>query len=332
MTLRGADNGGPGHPPIEAARAVLVGASLGMHEVYGLIELAASSPAPAFISGETGTGKELVARAIHERSARREKPFVAVNCSAIPEPLLESELFGYDKGAFTGALESRAGYFETAHTGTIFLDEISEMSSSLQAKYLRVLQDGSFRRLGGGQQIKVDVRVIAATNRDVARAVEDGTLREDLYFRLNVVHIPIPPLRERQDDIPLLVEAFIAEFNDRYGKAIRGADRAGMRLLRGHTWPGNVRELRNTVERGVLASGGNLLDCESLRFVPIDGAVVETGDQVVLPIGTTLEEGERELILRTLRSVGNNKTKAAGILGVTPRTLHNKIRRWADGA
>jgi DNA-binding NtrC family response regulator len=225
----------------------LLGASRAMQDVYRLIELAAPSSAPVLISGETGTGKELVARTIHQLSPRAKGSFVAVNCSAVPESLLESELFGHEKGAFTGALARRAGYFELADGGTIFLDEITEMSPALQAKYLRILQDGVVRRLGGGAELQVDVRIIAATNKDATKAVRDGTFREDLYYRVNVLNIPVPPLRRRMEDLPLLVEAFIAQFNEKYGRQVRAADEATMELLRAHAWPGNVRELRNVV-------------------------------------------------------------------------------------
>ena len=312
----------------------LLGTSPAMQEVYRLIELAAPTPAPVLISGETGTGKELVARTIHERSSRSRQPFVAVNCSAIPETLLESELFGHEKGAFTGAAERRAGYFELADAGTIFLDEITEMSAALQAKYLRVLQDGVVRRLGGKTELKTDLRVVAATNRSPLDAVKNGTFREDLYYRLNVMSIAMPPLRERREDIPLLVESFIEEFNAKYDKAVKGIDEASLAFLTAHNWPGNVRELRNTVERAMVASDGPVISVKALPNAP--GAeprpMVETTDDpdaIVLHLGTTLEDAEREVLLRTLASTSNNKTRAAEILGCTPKTLHNKLQRYA---
>jgi len=273
-------------------------------------------------------GQELVARTIHEMSARGKGPFVAVNCSAIPETLLESELFGHEKGAFTGALGKRAGYFELAATGTIFLDEITEMSPALQAKYLRVLQDGVIRRLGAKGELSVDVRVVAATNRDAAQAVEDKTLREDLYYRINVLNVSLPPLRRRLEDLDLLVEAFISEFNEKYQRQVKSADDATLARLREHGWPGNVRELRNIIERAVIASEGDLITPESLPFASSPVTKPAATDAVILPLGTTLEQGERELIERTLESVKNNKTRAAAILGTTPKTLHNKARRW----
>jgi DNA-binding NtrC family response regulator len=310
----------------------LLGVSAPMQEVYQFIELAGASPAPVLITGETGTGKELVARTIHQMSPRTRGPFVAVNCSAIPETLLESELFGHERGAFTGALERRAGYFELADAGTIFLDEITEMSPALQAKYLRVLQDGVIRRLGGKSELAVDVRVMAATNRDPARAVQDKTLREDLYYRINVLNISLPPLRHRREDIPLLVEVFIAEFNQKYERRCKSVDEAAMARLREHAWPGNVRELRNVIERAVVGCDGDLITPESLPFVSTP--VPDTGQAgaILLPVGTTLEQAERELIEKTLATVSNNKTRAAAILGTTPKTLHNKARRWRSEA
>jgi len=311
---------------------LLLGTSPCMRDVYRLIDQAAPTPAPVLITGETGTGKELVARTIHELSARGKQPFVAVNCSAIPETLLESELFGHEKGAFTGAMERRAGYFELADAGTIFLDEVTEMSPGLQAKYLRTLQDGAVRRLGGKQELRVDVRIIAATNRDPLQAVKDGAFREDLYYRLNVLTIALPALRHRAEDIPILIEAFIAEFNDKYGKAVKTVDDQSLRLLQQHSWPGNVRELRNTIERAVLLCEGERILNSCLPFGPPAPAPAERADAVVLPIGTTLDAAERELILRTLDANKKNKTRAAEVLGVTPKTLHNKLHRYAAEA
>ena len=308
----------------------LLGASPAMQEIYRLIELAAPSPAPVLVLGETGTGKELVARTIHDMSQRAKGPFIAVNCSAIPETLLESELFGHEKGAFTGALARRPGYFELADGGTIFLDEIAEMSSNLQAKYLRVLQDGQVRRVGGHEEVQVDVRVICATNKDVVKAVQDGVFREDLYYRVNVLTIPLPALRRRGEDIPLLVDAFIAEFNDKYARQVRGLDEAALKLLGEHPWPGNVRELRNVIERAVVSCEDGLVTADCLPLAPLGTPAPDRANVVVLPVGTTLDDGERELILRTLQSVNNNKTRAAEILGTTPKTLHNKARRWRE--
>jgi len=308
----------------------LLGVSPAMQDVYRLIEMAAPSPAPVLILGETGTGKELAARTIHELSHRSKGPFVAVNCSAIPETLLESELFGHEKGAFTGAMARRPGYFELADGGTIFLDEIAEMSSNLQAKYLRVLQDSQVRRIGGHDEVSVDVRVVCATNKDVVKAVQEGTFREDLYYRVNVLTIALPPLRRRPEDILLLAEAFMAEFNEKYERQVRGIDEAALKLLREHAWPGNVRELRNVIERAVVSCEDGMITADSLPIAPLGVQPTERANVVVLPVGTTLDDGEKQLILRTLQSVNNNKTRAAEILGTTPKTLHNKARRWRE--
>jgi DNA-binding NtrC family response regulator len=306
----------------------LVGTSAAMREVFSLIDLAAPNGVSVLILGESGTGKELVARTIHERSPRGTEPFVAVNCSAVPEMLLESELFGHERGAFTGAAERRPGYFELAHGGTILLDEIAEMSPALQAKYLRVLQDGVFRRVGGNTEIKVDVRVIAATNKDPVKAIHDGKFREDLFYRLNVFTIAMPPLRQRKDDIPLLVDAFIHEFNAKYGRHVERVDAGALRLLMRYPWPGNVRELRNCLERAVLACPGSAISADALPFGK-GRADTESGEGVALTLGTTVDEAERELIVRTLASTGNNKTRAAEILGISLKTLHNKLNRYA---
>ena len=307
----------------------LLGVSPAMQEVYRLIEMAAPTTAAVLISGETGTGKELVARTIHQRSPRGKQPFLAVNCSAIPDTLLESELFGHEKGAFTGALERRSGLFELADAGTIFLDEITEMSGALQAKYLRTLQDGTLRRLGGKTELQVDVRVIAATNKDPLRAVQDGAFREDLYYRLNVLAISMPSLRQRAEDIPVLIEAFVEEFNRKYQRSVTGIDEAGTRFLRQHNWPGNVRELRNTIERAVVACETELITPKHLQLGPALPPPQAAADAVVLPLGSTLDWAERQLLLRTLAATSNNKTRAAEILGITPKTLHNKLHRYA---
>ena len=310
----------------------LLGTSKPMQEIYRLTEMAAPTNAAVLISGESGTGKELVARTIHDLSPRRKAPFVAVNCSAIPETLLESELFGYEKGAFTGAADRRAGYFELADKGTIFLDEIAEMSPALQAKYLRVLQEGTLRRLGAKAELPVDVRVVAATNKDPVQAMRVGGLREDLFYRLNVFSIAMPPLRLRKDDIPLLVEAFIDEFNTKYDKHVKGVDDAALqRLIRWH-WPGNVRELRNAIERAVVGCSGDLVAPDSLPLAAAPPAAQEDGEEAVLiRVGTSLDDAEQALLRRTLASVGNNKTRAAEMLGITPKTLRSKLAR-GDGS
>jgi DNA-binding NtrC family response regulator len=306
----------------------LVGKSKAMQEVYRLIDLAAPTAAPVLITGESGTGKELVARSLHELSPRSKGPFVAVNCSAIPETLLESEIFGHEKGAFTGAVERRAGCFEMAHGGTLFLDEIAEMSPATQAKFLRILQDGNVKRLGGKNEMQVDVRVLAATNKDPQEALRDGELREDLYYRLNVLSLTLPPLRERKEDIPLLIQTFIEEFNGKYQKQIRSVDAQAQEILVAYPWRGNVRELRNTMERAFIVCEADLI---APRHVPIsfsERSPVESSDVISLPIGITVAEAEKKLLLKTLASVNNNKAGAARILGISLKTLHNKLHRY----
>ncbi len=311
----------------------LVGKSHAMQEVYRLIDHASQTTAPVLILGESGTGKELAARSLHQLSPRRDGPFVAVNCSAIPENLLESEIFGHEKGAFTGAVERRAGCFELAHGGTIFLDEVAEMAPSTQVKFLRIIQDGMVRRVGGKNEMKVDVRILAATNKDPLQAMKDGMLREDLYYRLNVFSVTLPPLRSRREDIPLLVEAFIQEFNSKYEKRLRSVDEETLRILTSHSWPGNVRELRNTLERASILCGGDLIGPGDLpkltTSVDAQSPREDQGlDAITILVGSSVEEAEKKLILRTLASVNNNKTKAAEILGISLKTLHNRLHQY----
>ncbi len=308
----------------------LVGSSKVMQEIMRQLELAAPTDATLLVVGESGTGKELVARTVHELSPRRKSPFVAVNCAAIPQSLLESEIFGHEKGAFTGAVERRQGCFELADRGTLFLDEVAEMESATQVKFLRVLQEGQFRRVGGKAEIEVDVRIIAATNRDPAEALRDGALREDLYYRLNVFALALPPLRERMEDLPELVQGFLDEFNERHGRAVRGVDEEALAMLRQHRWPGNVRELRNAMERAVIVCPGEVIGGEHLP-APLGlgpAATPSAEGGVPLPVGTSLEEAERQLILGTLAHTGNNKTRAAEILGISLKTLHNKLNKY----
>jgi transcriptional regulator with PAS, ATPase and Fis domain len=278
------------------------------------------------IWGESGTGKELVAQTIHELSPRTTFPFVAMNCAAIPETLLESEIFGHEKGAFTGAHDRRTGVFELAHRGTLFLDEIAEMQPATQVKLLRVLQERSFRRLGGRQEQSVDVRVIAATNVDPTEAARTGKLRDDLYYRLNVFSVEVPPLRTRREDIPLLVQTFLNEFNARNGKSVRAVGQEAMYILERYQWPGNIRELRNVIERATILAEGEFVEP---RHLP--PSLVARGEEtlptVTLSPGTTVDEAERRLILLTLDHTRNNKTRAAEILGISLKTLHNKLNR-----
>jgi len=310
----------------------LVGSSAAMQETMRQLDLVAPTDATLLLVGESGTGKELVARTVHELSPRRKGSFVAVNCAAIPETLLESEIFGHEKGAFTGALERRQGCFELADGGTLFLDEVAEMRPATQVKFLRVLQEGQFRRLGGKAELQVNVRVIAATNRDPLEAVREGVLREDLYYRLNVFAIVLPPLRERMEDLSELIQAFLEEYNGRHGRSVRGVDEGALELLRRHRWPGNVRELRNVIERAVIVCPDDLIRAGHLPL-PVTSRspstpAVEEGLDVLLHMGTTVEEAERQLILRTLAHTGNNKTRAADLLGISLKTLHNKLAKY----
>src|SRR6476620_3153605 len=277
----------------------MIGASPEMRKIYQVIEQAAPTTASVLITGESGTGKELVAQTIHQLSPRGQMPYVPINCAAIPETLLESEIFGHEKGAFTGAMERRQGVFELADRGTIFLDEIAEMTPTTQVKLLRVLQERRFRRLGGRVETPVDVRVIAATNQDPLQAVRDNKLREDLYYRLNVFSIGLPPLRDRKEDLPLLVQAFLNEFNKSNGKSIRAVDQEAMYILEQYNWPGNVRELRNVIERAVILSTGEFIESKHLPPLVADSPEVVKPTLSIAP-GTTVEEAERRLILMTL--------------------------------
>jgi DNA-binding NtrC family response regulator len=311
----------------------LVGSSRPMRAIFGLIEQVAPSNVSVLISGESGTGKELVARTLHALSPRKSKPFVAVNCAAIPESLIESEIFGHEKGAFTGAVERRAGCFELANGGTLLLDEIGEMPSATQAKLLRVLEEHKFRRLGARTEQQVNVRVLAATNRDLDQAVAEGHLRSDLYYRLNVFNIHMPPLREHIEDLPAMADAMLNEMNQKHGCKISGVSVSMMDRLMAHDWPGNGRELRNTIERAViLGTDGEPLDASQLPAgfgkAPIQAAQVLDASVMKMHVGTTVEEAERLLILRTLEATGQNKTRAAEILGVSLKTLHNKVKEY----
>ena len=307
----------------------LVGASLEMRKIYQVIEQAAPTSASVLVHGESGTGKELVAQTLHQLSPRVSQPFVPLNCAAIPDTLLESELFGHEKGAFTGAIARRAGAFELAHKGTLFLDEISEMTPVTQAKLLRVLQERSFRALGATREQTVDIRVVAATNVDPQTAVREGKLREDLFYRLNVFAIELPPLRDRKDDIPLLAQAFIREFNERNNRNVAGVSDAAMRLLERYHWPGNVRELRNAMERATIVAKGPFIEPVDLPSVPSEPAAVSGATPAGggLAPGMTVDEAERQLIDITLQHTGGNKTRAAELLGISLKTLHNKLNR-----
>jgi DNA-binding NtrC family response regulator len=314
----------------------LVGASKKMQEIFTLIERVAASNVSVLITGESGTGKELVARTLHDLSPRRTKPFVAVNCAAIPETLIESEIFGHEKGAFTGAIERRAGCFELAEEGTLLLDEIGEMPVGTQAKLLRVLEDRKLRRLGSKVESPVDVRVLAATNKDPEQAVGSGQLRGDLYYRLNVFNIHMPPLREHKEDIPAITESMITDMNLKHGRKVVDLDSEMMARLMAHDWPGNVRELRNTIERAVVLCSETQLQPRHLppgfgTRTPRPASELPP-NAIQLEVGATVDDAERMLIFKTLESTHNNKTRAAEILGISLKTLHNKLREYGTAA
>jgi DNA-binding NtrC family response regulator len=305
----------------------LIGNSPEMRKIYSVVEQAAPTGASVLITGESGTGKELIAQTIHHLSPRASFPFVGINCAAIPETLLESEIFGHEKGAFTGAADRRQGCFELADRGTLFLDEIGEMTPATQVKLLRVLQERKFRRLGGRVEQSVDVRVIAATNIDPQEAVKQSKLREDLFYRLNVFSFRLPPLRERKEDLALLTQSFINEFNQRNQKSIIGVDQQTMRMIEHYAWPGNVRELRNVIERATILSPGPFIEPKHLPPSLAEEPAPQHQPQVALAPGITVEEAERRLILMTLEHTRDNKTRAAEILGISLKTLHNKLNK-----
>jgi len=313
------------HPRREAAAPELIGRTAGMLEVYKQIARAADSSVPVLVTGESGTGKELVARAIHANSTRNVRPFVAINCGAIPDTLLESELFGHTRGAFTGAVSDAKGLFEQAHGGTIFLDEIGEMPAALQVKLLRTLEDGEVRPIGASRPVRADARVIAATNADLEQAIAEQRFRQDLYYRLSVVVIRIPPLRERRTDIPLLVERFLQNANDHAGRRIELSEES-LTALTAHDWPGNVRELENTIERLVLFSRGSRVEVTDLPpGLSHDSTTLEGRLFTDLP---ALDELERRYLMHVLEAVGGNRTRAAAVMGIDRRTLYRMADRF----
>jgi DNA-binding NtrC family response regulator len=307
----------------------LVGRSAQMQRLNQLIESVARAPVTVLIVGESGTGKELVARAIHRHAAVRDGPFVPVNVAAIADGLLESELFGHEKGAFTGAFQKKLGKFELAQGGTLFLDEIATLRIDLQAKILRVLQERELERVGGTRRIKIDVRVVAATNADPRRAIQNGTLREDLYYRLNVVQVAVPPLRERREDIPLLVHHFVRRYNGQFHKRIAGVSTAALEILNGYAWPGNVRELQNIIERSVALVDGPVIEAKDLPLdllLPDPRSRVDGTDDV--PLKEARDQFERQLILQVLERVQWNRTQAARLLGMHRNSLKIKLEAW----
>jgi DNA-binding NtrC family response regulator len=305
----------------------IVARSAKMQEVLAVVERVAPTNSTVLLGGESGVGKDLIARAIHQHSRRAAGPFIKINCTAIPENLLESELFGYEKGAFTGAVGSKPGKFELADKGTIFLDEIGDVPGNVQVKLLRVLQEREFERLGGIKTLKVDVRVLAATNQDLRAALEEGTFREDLYYRLNVVPLNIPPLRERKEDIPYLVDHFLARFARESGKPLRGITPAAQKRLLEFHWPGNVRELENIIERAVALSGGDVLDVGDIRLDLSPARPALKSGLPFVPEGMTLEQYEDEIIQEALRRAHGNKSQAARMLGLSRNALRYRLAR-----
>ncbi len=308
----------------------IIGQSPAIVETLKVIRQAGPSVASVLLTGESGTGKEVLARAIHKLSPRADKPFVTINCGALPESILESELFGYEKGAFTGADQRREGRFEAAHEGTIFLDEVSEMSASTQVRLLRVLQEGEVVRLGSNETINVDLRIVAATNQDLEKAIDKGRFREDLYYRLNVISIPIPPLRDRAGDVTLLANFFLRRYTKKNEKDIQGITSRAMDSLCDHDWPGNVRELENVIERAVVLSADPVIDEDDLPSKiskSSDGGSEKTVEDrgVFLQVGTSLEDAEMMLLQETLKATSGDKNLAAKLLGVATRTIYRKL-------
>src|SRR5881296_3362680 len=310
-------------------QGAVIGSSPAFRRTMALVEQVADSSATVLIQGESGTGKELVARTIHARSARSRGPLVAVNCAALPETLLESELFGYEKGAFTGAAGRKEGRFELANGGTLFLDEVADLSLVTQPKILRVLQEGEFERLGGTRTLQVDVRIVAATNQDLAEMVKEKRFREDLYYRLNVITVRVPPLRERHEDIPMLAQHFLRVYAAKNGRKLEGFSNEALERLESYAWPGNVRELENLIERTVLLARKDRLDAEDLPE-EVAGVKRPPRDAILELVGTPLAEVEQRLLDETLRITGGNKTQAAKLLGIDVRTVARKLERRED--
>ena len=325
----------------QGAIGEMVGNSSRMQAIFALIRQVAPSNAPVLITGESGTGKELVARAIHELSRRADKPFIAINCAALPESLIESELFGHEKGSFTGAVDRRIGCIEQAAGGTLFLDELAEMPLPAQAKMLRVLEDYTLRRIGGRHDIKVDFRIVAATNRNPKQAIKDQRLREDLYYRLDVFHIELPPLRERREDITLIVETLVARLNPKHETRIAGFDPGALSLLHSQEWGGNIRELRNVVERAMIIAGEGIVQIHHLwlpnsapnaQVFGVQPTSTNQEDALLnVRVGNTIDEAERTLIEATLGHTRQNKTRSAAMLGISAKTLHSKINQYRAG-
>lgn len=307
-----------------------IGNTKEMRKMFSTIRDVAPSTATVLICGETGVGKELVAQAVHRLSPQKGGPFTVLHCAALAEGVLESELFGHDKGSFTGALYTRKGRFELAHQGTLFLDEVSEMSLQVQVKLLRVIETGQFERVGGEVTKEVDVRLLAATNKDLEKEVAEGRFRKDLYYRINVIKIDIPPLRDRRDDIPLLTDYFLIHYAQKNNKNIKGVSPEVMKLLKDYNWPGNVRELENTIERAVVLSKKNVIETEHLP-PDLTRSGETTSPYLQLRVGTPLKDVEKEVILKTLELTGGSKTDAAKLLGVSTRKIEYKVKEWETG-
>jgi len=306
----------------------IIGQSPEMRRIFDVVRQVAPTKASVLITGESGTGKELIAEALHNLSGREGKPMIKVHCAALSESLLESELFGHEKGAFTGAVARKRGRFELANEGTIFLDEIGEINQTVQIKILRVLQEKRFERVGGEDTLDVDVRIVSATNRDLKEEITKGNFREDLFYRLNVVNIHIPPLRERKEDIPLMASAFLDEFSRENGKQIEAIDPKARTILYQYDWPGNVRELRNCIESAVVMCKGNILLAEDL---PPTIHTSGEGEWIRIPVGTPMDEAEKIIIRETLTLEKNNKSRTADVLGIGRKTLHRKLQEYGIG-
>jgi DNA-binding NtrC family response regulator len=306
----------------------LIGQSEEMREIYGTIEAAAPSNASIFIVGESGTGKELVARAIHEKSNRAKGPFIAINCAAFPREILENELFGHEKGAFTGAINEKPGCFELADGGTLFLDEVAEMEPDIQVKFLRALEQRSFRRLGGKKEIHVDIRVVSATNKEIGRAIDEGKLRDDLYHRLAVIPLKLPPLRERRGDVRILAEHFLRRFGEENQKKMKGFAPEAQEFINSYRWPGNVRELKNTLERAVILARGTEVTLGDMRAFEL----IQAEDRELrIPVGTSLEQAERTLVLKTFSFVDGDHQRAATLLGIDEEKLRTRLTTFVGG-
>jgi len=310
----------------------LISRSPAIADISHIIDLVAPSSAPVLVTGESGTGKEIVARLIHARSGAPQSPLVAINCAALPKDVIDNELFGHEREAFTGAASRRPGCFERAHQGLLFLDELAEMHPQVQAKLLRALESKTIRRLGGHEDIEVDVRVVAATNKNISEALESGSLRADLYYRLSVVEIHLPPLRDRKEDVPLLAEHFLKDLCGKHQRELKTFSAESMGLLEAYDWPGNVREFRNMTESIVLLCPADTIEPKYLpaRISGAKKSVVPDppDDAVVIPFGTSLADAERELILHTLRKTANNKSAAARILGLSRKSMYEKLRLY----